>query len=129
MNKCVFKECWCYVGKGPVPVTCARNLRVQPCLNLSFYWSVGSEKSRFGLDVSNSILCSSSGELHMVAHARLLFIVSSYYPHHAKLHKIIATINKTFVDARWQQTFQNVLSIPINKPKQTVTHRVPMTEG
>ena len=27
-----------------------------------FFWSVGSSKSQCGLDVSNSILCSSSGE-------------------------------------------------------------------
>ena len=33
------------------------NWRVQPCVNL-FCGSVGSKKSRFGLDVSNRILCS-----------------------------------------------------------------------
>ena len=36
-------------------------LRVQPCNN-SPGWGFGSEKSRFGIDVSTSILCSSSGE-------------------------------------------------------------------
>ena len=63
------------------------NLQAQPCNN-SLWGSAGSEKSQCGLDVSDSIRCSSSGEFllrrteysfyMLVPASLLLFIVYSY---------------------------------------------------